>query len=35
MKKILSLIFLLSLCNFIFAQVESDYEKFKKQQEGK
>lgn len=33
MRKILSLLFLLSLYNFIFAQVESDYEKFKKQQE--
>lgn len=33
MRKILSLLFLLSLCNFIFAQVESDYEKFKKQRE--
>ena len=33
MRKILSLLFLLSLCNFVVAQVESDYEKFKKQQE--
>ena len=33
MKKILLLVLMLSSCNFIFAQVESDYEKFKKQQE--